>query len=101
MDVTIPNEILLALIPIIVGPITVLWRAWQAAESECKTERGARAADAKAQSDLLVEQRIANVGALATITMREFERDTHKERADRCERENERLKEQNTQRRDT
>lgn len=64
----------------------VLWRSWQEAEKECNAFRDARASEAKVAADLATEQKIANVGALSTITFREFERDQWKDRAERCER---------------
>jgi hypothetical protein len=84
---TIPTEVLIALIPAIGGAIAAFWHAWSKAEAECDTCREARIAEAKAASDLLTEQRIANVGALSTITMREFERDHYMKSHERCERE--------------
>lgn len=95
---TIPNEILLAIIPLFVGAVGTIWHAWRKAEQECLALRDKQIADAKAAYDLLTEQRIANVGALSTIAMREFERDAHKDRADRCERDIERMRDGPTKR---
>lgn len=88
---TIPTEVLLVLIPLIGAPIATLWHAWRKAEQEGDACRSDRAADARASGELLTEQRIANVGALSTITFREFERDQHREARERCEREIDRM----------
>lgn len=94
--ISLPTEVLLVLIPLIVAPIGAMWQAWRKAESECDTLRAAATAADKASADLLTEQRITNVGALSTITIREFERDQYKAAYERCEKERERDRESRT-----
>lgn len=91
---TIPTEVLIAILTPVAATIAGLFAAWRGAEKECDACREGRAGDASKAAELLTEQRIANIGSLSTITMREFERDTCHKTQERCERELERLREQ-------
>lgn len=79
-ELTVSNEIALALIAMIGGAMGTLFTLWTKARDACTDSD-------KASATQLRDQMILNERSLATIALREFERDQARRETERCERE--------------